>query len=208
MNEEDYEVDASGKKKVHKLRLSVEDLMSGGESKQKGKTPSNLKRRRSPSPAGSGSTKAAATPTTAGGAGNKRKGVRPALGKKFKGGEEDSDDLTRDMEDPPSDTNLREVEVPKTHPVPGGPPPAAIKKDADWMPTKGINQFLFFSPSCSEVVIGGFLIKLGAALTDLDEDGEKLADITLVTPQDDPHGQQVLLQQVIICSLYTQHFFV
>ncbi|EFX80450.1 hypothetical protein DAPPUDRAFT_51378 [Daphnia pulex] len=166
MNEEDYEVDASGKKKVHKLRLSVEDLMSGGDSKQKGKTPSTLKRRRSPSPAGSGSTKAAATPTTAGGAGNKRKSVRPALGKKFKGGEEDSDDLTRDMDDPPSDTNLREVEVPKSHPVPGGPPPTAIKKDADWMPTKG------------------------AALTDLDEEGEKLADITLVTPQDDPHGQQ------------------
>jgi SWI/SNF related-matrix-associated actin-dependent regulator of chromatin subfamily C len=141
MNEEDYEVDASGKKKVHKLRLSVEDLMSGGDSKQKGKTPSTLKRRRSPSPAGSGSTKAAATPTTAGGAGNKRKSVRPALGKKFKGGEEDSDDLTRDMDDPPSDTNLREVEVPKTHPVPGGPPPTAIKKDADWMPTKGIIDY-------------------------------------------------------------------
>lgn len=40
------------------------------------------------------------------------------------------------------------------------------------------------------------MMKLGAALTDLDEEGEKLADITLVTPQDDPHGQQVLLQQV------------
>lgn len=144
MNEEDYEVDAGGKKKVHKLRLSVEDLMSGGDSKQKGKTPSTLKRRRSPSPASSGSTKAAATPTTAGGGGNKRKTVRPALGKKFKGGEEDSDDLTRDMDDPPSDTNLREVEVPKTHPVPGGPPPTAIKKDADWMPTKGIIDYLFF----------------------------------------------------------------
>jgi SWI/SNF related-matrix-associated actin-dependent regulator of chromatin subfamily C len=147
MNEEDYEVDASGKKKVHKLRLSVEDLMSGGESKQKGKTPSTLKRRRSPSPAGSGSTKATATPTTTGGAGNKRKSVRPALGKKFKGGEEDSDDLTRDMEDPPSDTNLREVEVPKTHPAPGGPPPAAIKKDADWMPTKGnFSSFNYLFP--------------------------------------------------------------
>ncbi|XP_057376091.1 SWI/SNF complex subunit SMARCC2-like isoform X2 [Daphnia carinata] len=163
MNEEDYEVDVNGKKKVHRLRLSVEDLMMGSENKQKGKT---LKRRRSPSPAGSGSTKTVTTPATAGGAG-KRKGVRPSLlGKKFKGGEDDSDDLTRDMEDPPSDTNLREVEVPKAHPVPGGPLPATIKKDADWMPTKG------------------------AALTDLDEEGEKLADITLVTPQDDPHGQQ------------------
>lgn len=32
---------------------------------------------------------------------------------------------------------------------------------------------------------------LGAALTDLDEESEKLADITLVTGPDDPHGQQV-----------------
>lgn len=124
---------------MHKLRLTVEDLMMGGESKQKGKTPSTLKRRRSPSPAGSGSAKASATPTSSGGAANKRKSVRPtaALGKKFKG-EEDSNDLTRDMEDPPSDTNLREVEIPKTHPTPGGGnAPSAAKKDTDWLPTKG-----------------------------------------------------------------------
>lgn len=113
--------------------------MMGSDNKQKGKT---LKRRRSPSPAGSGSTKAITTPSTASGAG-KRKGVRPSLlGKKFKGGEDDSDDLTRDMEDPPSDTNLREVEVPKAHPVPGAPLPITIKKDADWMPTKGF-YYLF-----------------------------------------------------------------
>jgi SWI/SNF related-matrix-associated actin-dependent regulator of chromatin subfamily C len=158
MNEEDYEVDTLGKKKVHKLRLSVEDLMSGGDSKQpKGgsKTPSaaGSKRRRSPSPAGSGSTsKAAAGPTATGGqtpasgAANKRKGVRPtpsaasALGKKFKGEEDGAgEDLTRDMEDPPSDTNLREVEVPKTAAPPGLGTPSAvnIKKDGDWLPTKG-----------------------------------------------------------------------
>ena len=33
---------------------------------------------------------------------------------------------------------------------------------------------------------------LGATLTDMDEDGEKLADITLVQPQDDHHGQHVI----------------
>ena len=131
----DNQISIIGKKKVHKFRLSVEDLMMG-ESKQKGKTPSTLKRRRSPSPASSGSAKAGTTPSTAGAGGNKRKNARPsALGKKFKG-EEDSDDLTRDMEDPPSDTNLREVEVPKTHPTPGGSAPSAVKKDADWLPTK------------------------------------------------------------------------
>ncbi|XP_068619544.1 SWI/SNF complex subunit SMARCC2 isoform X2 [Battus philenor] len=47
MNEEDYEVDASGKKKVHKLRLSVDDLIPGSEPSNKGK---KSKRKRSPSP--------------------------------------------------------------------------------------------------------------------------------------------------------------
>lgn len=48
MNEEDYEVDANGKKKVHKLRLSVDDLIPGGEPSSKAKKGS--KRKRSPSP--------------------------------------------------------------------------------------------------------------------------------------------------------------
>ncbi|XP_013166212.1 PREDICTED: SWI/SNF complex subunit SMARCC2 isoform X2 [Papilio xuthus] len=47
MNEEDYEVDANGKKKVHKLRLSVDDLIPGAEPSNKGK---KSKRKRSPSP--------------------------------------------------------------------------------------------------------------------------------------------------------------
>jgi SWI/SNF related-matrix-associated actin-dependent regulator of chromatin subfamily C len=156
-----------GKKKVHKMRLSVEDMMMGSENRRKIQQP---KRKRSPSPAGSGSIKAS-TPSTGAGGASKRKSVRPTVGKKFKG-EDDSDDLTRDMEDPPSDTNLREVEIPKTATgtaggVGGGGGGAAnTKKDADWQPTKG------------------------ATLTDLDDDGEKLADITLVSQaQDDAHGQ-------------------
>lgn len=130
---------------MHKLRLSVEDLMAGSEGGRQrgGKTPAAgaaNKRRRSPSPAGSGSAVkggAAGTPS-ASAAGNKRKSVRPsALGKKFKGGEEEGDDLTRDMDDPPSDTNIREVEVPKTAATPGGLASSANVKNADWMPTKG-----------------------------------------------------------------------
>ncbi|CAH0760566.1 unnamed protein product [Diatraea saccharalis] len=47
MNEEDYELDHNGKKKVHKLRLSVDDLIPGAESSGKSK---KGKRKRSPSP--------------------------------------------------------------------------------------------------------------------------------------------------------------
>ncbi|KAL4716244.1 hypothetical protein ACJJTC_004738 [Scirpophaga incertulas] len=47
MNEEDYEVDVNGKKKVHKLRLSVDDLIPGAEPSSKSK---KGKRKRSPSP--------------------------------------------------------------------------------------------------------------------------------------------------------------
>ncbi|XP_032522176.2 SWI/SNF complex subunit SMARCC1 isoform X2 [Danaus plexippus] len=47
MNEEDYELDQHGKKKVHKLRLSVDELMPGAESSGKSK---KSKRKRSPSP--------------------------------------------------------------------------------------------------------------------------------------------------------------
>ena len=96
----DNQISIIGKKKVHKFRLSVEDLMMG-ESKQKGKTPSTLKRRRSPSPASSGSAKAGTTPSTAGAGENKRKNSLQL-------------------------TPLR-AEV----------PPSAVKKDPDWLPTKG-----------------------------------------------------------------------
>lgn len=54
MSEEDYEVDEKGGKKVHKLRLSVEELLPiGNDDKRTAKTPagsSKQKRRRSPSP--------------------------------------------------------------------------------------------------------------------------------------------------------------
>lgn len=47
MNEEDYEVDDSGQKRVHKYRLSVEDLMAQPSHPPPAKKP---KRKRSPSP--------------------------------------------------------------------------------------------------------------------------------------------------------------
>lgn len=54
MSEEDYEVDEKGGKKVHKLRLSVEELMPiGVDDKRPVKaaaSSSKQKRRRSPSP--------------------------------------------------------------------------------------------------------------------------------------------------------------
>ena len=56
---------------------------------------------------------------------------------------------------------------------------------------------------------------LGATLTDLDEEGEKLADITLVQPQEDTHGQQVIqkrlnckliaLERMLMACQFTQH---
>lgn len=56
MAEEDYEVDESGKKKIHKLRLSVEELMpledkrSTAKGSSSGTTSKQSKRKRSPSP--------------------------------------------------------------------------------------------------------------------------------------------------------------
>ena len=54
------------------------------------------------------------------------------------------------MEDPPSDTNLREVEVPKPNvgAGTGGASSGAsnTRKDSDWMPSKGsLLQFVFES---------------------------------------------------------------
>lgn len=51
MSEEDYEVDEQGRKKVHKMRLAVDDLMASGDDKGKSRAgTSKQKRKRSPSP--------------------------------------------------------------------------------------------------------------------------------------------------------------
>jgi len=49
MNEEDYEVDDNGQKRVHKYRLSVEDLMASHTPSHPPPT-KKPKRKRSPSP--------------------------------------------------------------------------------------------------------------------------------------------------------------
>ncbi|CAH0389358.1 unnamed protein product [Bemisia tabaci] len=107
MAEEDYEVDENGKKKVHRLRLSVEDLMGGGGDPDKAKK--KHKRKRSPSPP------------------PKQLGKRKSSSKKPRG-DEDGDDLTKDMPEPTPEPNIAEVSVPKQG--------VSSKKDSDSQPLK------------------------------------------------------------------------
>ncbi|XP_061399718.1 SWI/SNF complex subunit SMARCC2 [Musca vetustissima] len=129
MAEEDYEVDEMGKKKTHKLRLSIDDIMSGGVDDKKkaagGATPAGAKqkRRRSPSPSSSKP--------------GKRKRSPAVLHKKSRNDEED-EDLTRDMEDPPAETNLQEVIKSNTLQSTASPAPGSKSRaDNDMVPIKG-----------------------------------------------------------------------
>ncbi|XP_073832088.1 SWI/SNF- related protein mor isoform X2 [Musca autumnalis] len=129
MAEEDYEVDEMGKKKTHKLRLSIDDIMSGGVDEKKkaagGATPAaaKQKRRRSPSPSSSKP--------------GKRKRSPAVLHKKSRNDEED-EDLTRDMEDPPAETNLQEVIKSNTLQSTASPAPGSKSRaDNDMVPIKG-----------------------------------------------------------------------
>ncbi|XP_063222467.1 SWI/SNF complex subunit SMARCC2 isoform X2 [Bacillus rossius redtenbacheri] len=113
MNEEDYEVDENGRKIVHKLRLSVEDLMSQSDPD---KCKKKAKRKRSPSP----------PPKAA----KRKSGRSPGVGinKKHKP-EEEADDLTKDLEEPLQEPNITEVTVPK--------PSSSSKRDSELQPVKG-----------------------------------------------------------------------
>ncbi|KAM7362775.1 SWI/SNF- related protein mor isoform 2-T2 [Cochliomyia hominivorax] len=128
MAEEDYEVDEMGKKKMHKQRLSIDDIMSGGiddKKKAASGTPAaaKQKRRRSPSPSSSKP--------------GKRKRSPAVLHKKSRNDEED-EDLTRDMEDPPAETNLQEVVKTTSLQSTASPAPASKSRaDNDMMPIKG-----------------------------------------------------------------------
>ncbi|XP_015108391.1 SWI/SNF complex subunit SMARCC2 [Diachasma alloeum] len=113
MNEEDYEVDDSGQKKVHKYRLTVEDLMS-----QPSHPPSSAKkpkRKRSPSPPPKiGKRKSGRAPGLAAGS------SAVATPKKTRGGGEEEEDLTQGMEDPPAEPRIVEVvSNPSNPPVSG-----------------------------------------------------------------------------------------
>ncbi|XP_034485078.1 SWI/SNF complex subunit SMARCC1 isoform X2 [Drosophila innubila] len=132
MAEEDYEVDELGKKKTHKQRMSIDDIMSFGDDKKKPTTSSGTgkqKRRRSPSPTTSTSTSKP----------GKRKRSPAVIHKKSRN-DDDDEDLTRDLDDPPAEPNIQEVHK-ATHsalqstasPAPGG----KSRADNDMMPIKG-----------------------------------------------------------------------
>lgn len=156
MAEEDYEVDEMGKKKTHKQRLSVDDIMSfgtdekkksggggicstGGNSSLSGGASSGSgggglssttgsakqKRRRSPSPVQQSKH-------------GKRKRSPAVLQKKTRNDEED-EDLTRDMDDPPAETNLQEVIKSSNLQSTASPAPGSKSRvDNDMMPIKGL----------------------------------------------------------------------
>lgn len=123
MSEEDYEVDEQGRKKIHKLRLSVEDLMSAGDSdKSKKQSGAKGKRKRSPSPKGA----------------KRKSGRSPAAfqQKKTRPDDDESEDLTKDMDDPPSEPNIQEVKPSASSSV-SGPATPTTKRDPDMVPLKG-----------------------------------------------------------------------
>ncbi|XP_020818583.1 SWI/SNF complex subunit SMARCC1 isoform X1 [Drosophila serrata] len=133
MAEEDYEVDEQGKKKTHKQRMSIDDIMSFGDEKKKPATSSGggkQKRRRSPSPATSASTSSSKP--------GKRK-RSPAVVHKKSRNDDDDEDLTRDLDDPPAEPNVQEVHKANAalqstaSPAPGG----KSRGDNDMMPIKG-----------------------------------------------------------------------
>ncbi|XP_058058097.1 SWI/SNF complex subunit SMARCC1 [Anopheles bellator] len=122
MSEEDYEVDEAGRKKVHPHRLGVEDLMSTGVEDKVKKTPKvvNSKRKRSPSPAAKG---------------GKRKSYRSPAFQKKRADDEESEDLTKDMEDPVPETNITEVKAGSSN-LASGPATPQPKRDPDMLPMK------------------------------------------------------------------------
>lgn len=123
MSEEDYEVDEQGRKKIHKLRLSVEDMMSAGDSdKSKKSIGAKNKRKRSPSPKGA----------------KRKSGRSPAVfqQKKTRPDDDESEDLTKDMDDPPAEPNIQEVKPTPSSSI-SGPATPTTKRDPDMAPLKG-----------------------------------------------------------------------
>lgn len=126
MAEEDYEVDENGRKKIHKYRLAVEDLMSTGSDDKKVKQASaKPKRKRSPSPAKGGKRKSGRSPAV--------------MQKKPRTGDGDDDeDLTRDMEDPQPEPNITEVTKSLVSNSTSSPAtPSNKQRDHELLPIKG-----------------------------------------------------------------------
>ncbi|XP_053692375.1 SWI/SNF complex subunit SMARCC1 isoform X1 [Sabethes cyaneus] len=123
MAEEDYEVDEAGRKKIHKHRLGVEDIMSGGaDDKIKKAKVVHQKRKRSPSPQAK--------------SGKRKSGRSPAVfQKKPRADDEESEDMTKDMDDPQPETNLTEVKAGSSNSA-SGPATPQPKRDPEMMPLK------------------------------------------------------------------------
>ncbi|KAG7200478.1 hypothetical protein KM043_001044 [Ampulex compressa] len=112
MNEEDYEVDEAGQKKVHKFRLSVEDLMA--QPPHPPPSAKKPKRKRSPSPLPKlGKRKSGRAPS---GVQSASSGSSLTTPKKSRGGGEEEEDLTQGMEDPPAEPRIVEVVATPTNP--------------------------------------------------------------------------------------------
>ncbi|KAK5641783.1 hypothetical protein RI129_010330 [Pyrocoelia pectoralis] len=114
MTEEDYEVDEAGQKKIHRMRMSVEDLMNPSSDLDRNKK--KQKRKRSPSP-------------TTLKAGKRKSGRSPAIGKKTRPDEIEPEDLTKDMEEPIPEPNIVEVSPSSASQL--------SKKDHELQPLKG-----------------------------------------------------------------------
>lgn len=117
MNEEDYEVetDAMGRRRSPRGKYTLEELLSGEGEKRDRK--GGKKRRRSPSPLLDK---------------RKRKGGRsPAIGKKRSFRDDESDNLTKDMEEPSPEPSVQEISLPK------GNPNQRSSKDSELQPVKG-----------------------------------------------------------------------
>ncbi|XP_072401811.1 SWI/SNF complex subunit SMARCC2 isoform X1 [Diabrotica undecimpunctata] len=114
MAEEDYEVDENGVKKVHPRLMSVEDLINPSDERSK---KNKGKRKRSPSPPSK--------------IGKRKSGRSPAVGKKTRPEDPESEDLTKDMDEPTPEPNIVEV---TPSPTPNNQP---TKKDHELQPLKG-----------------------------------------------------------------------
>ena len=126
MNEEDYEVDvdSSGRRKSPRGKYTAEELLASDEKRDRKAVTSKGKRRRSPSPPldkkrrGKGSARSPAPAST-------------SKKKLFRGNDEDSEDLTKDMDDPSPEPNLQEVNLPRNTTTPRS------NKDNEAAPIKG-----------------------------------------------------------------------
>ncbi|XP_075749554.1 SWI/SNF- related protein mor isoform X2 [Rhipicephalus microplus] len=117
MNEEDYEVetDAMGRRRSPRGKYTLDELLSGEGEKRDRK--GIKKRKRSPSPLLDK---------------RRRKGGRsPAMGKKRSFRDDESDDLTKDMEEPSPEPSYQEVSIPRSNPN------QRSSKDSELQPVKG-----------------------------------------------------------------------